>query len=117
VIVTKTSKELDVEERYITCFIEEAGRRLVETRRLLAVSYTANIGVSIAETNEMLPKSVIEALSQTIEESPELENLGVRAEIVAYTEEGEEQQYISAGYKVVPSFVAVFCALALVLNQ
>ena len=115
VIKTVTSTELGVEERYVTCNLEEAGRR----RRLLAVSYSATIGVSIPETDEPTSKSVVVALSQAIEESTELEDLGVLAEILSFTEEGEPEISIlpSAGSKAVPSSVAVFCALALVLNQ
>jgi hypothetical protein len=114
VIKAKTSTELGVEERHITCNMEEAGRR----RRLLAVSYEVTISVSIPETDELTSKSVVVALSQATDESTELEDLGVRAEIVSFAEEGEPQMSIlpSAGSKVVPSFVAVFCVLALVLN-
>jgi len=114
VIKTKTSTFVGVEERYITCNMEEAGRR----RRLLAVSYDVTIGVSIPETDEPTSKIVVVDLSQAIEESTELENLGVRAEILSFAEEGEPQISIlpSAGSKAVPSFVAIFCALAVVLN-
>ena len=93
----------------------EAGRCL---RRLLAVSYEVTISVSIPETDELTSKSVVVTLSQATDESTELEDLGVRAEIVSFAEEGEPQMSIlpSAGSKVVPSFVAVFCVLALVLN-
>ena len=114
VIKTETSNFVGAEERYITCNMEEAGRR----RRLLAVSYDVTIGVSIPETDELTSKSVVVALSQAIEGSTKLEKLGVRAEILSFTEEGEPQISIlpSAGFKAVPSFVAVLCALAVVLN-
>jgi hypothetical protein len=82
------------------------------------VSYDVAVAVSIPETDPPVAKSVVMALSQEIEESTELANLGVRAEIVSYAEEGEQQMSVlpSAGSKAVPSFIAVFCTLALMLN-
>jgi len=89
-IVATASMVLDVEERYIACSMEETGRR----RRLLAVSYDVTVAISIPETDPSVPKSVVMALSQEIGESTELTNLGVRAEIVSYAEEGEQQMSI-----------------------
>ena len=112
VIVTRTSTELKVEERYITCDMEGAALR----RRLLAVSYDVTIAVLVPETDELITKDVIVAFSLAIQESPELD--GMTAEVVSYIEEGEQEIFIlSAASKALPSFVAaVVCALALVLN-
>ena len=104
---------MGVEERDITCSVEETGRR----HRLLAVSYA--VAVSIPETDPPVAKSVVMAPSQDIEEPTELANLGVRAETVSCAEEGEQQMPVlpSAGSKAVSSFIiAVFCTLALMLN-
>ena len=106
---------MGVEERDITCSVEETGRR----HRLLAVSYDVAVAVSIPETDPPVAKSVVMAPSQDIEEPTELANLGVRAETVSCAEEGEQQMPVlpSAGSKAVSSFIiAVFCTLALMLN-
>lgn len=100
---------MDVHERYITCDMEEVA----------SLRYDVTISISIPETDELVGKDVAVALSQTIQGSPELEDLGVTAEILSFTEEGEPETSIlpSAASKALPSFAAaVVCALALVLN-
>ena len=87
-IKTVTAEEMEVEERYITCSIEE--KQVRRLRRLLAVSYAIAIRISIPETDPPYQKSEVEALSQTIGKLPELENLGASAEILSFQEEDQE---------------------------
>lgn len=59
-----------------------------------SLRYDVTISISIPETDELVGKDVAVALSQTIQGSPELEDLGVTAEILSFTEEGDRKSVV-----------------------
>jgi len=114
------SETMEVEKRYIACNIEEQGEG--GRRRLLAVSYDLSLSISIPADAPATDKNVVLALAAVIEDVLELAELGASIEVVSYSEEGEGGEppmvisLIATASKTVPSFLAVLCALALVLD-